>query len=373
VAHIVPAQLKVPPSALGTAIQDALISGLVPMVWGPPGCGKTQIIEAVAHNIGRTFLTFRPANTDPLDGAGIGVPDHGSRRLVRYPGPFIPRDPNTLWFIDEITSANPDQQASLWGWVFERMVAEHRLPEDLWIVCAGNQHGDNSVVYDMRWPLRSRMVHIYVEPTPLDWYHWGLGSGMHPVVLTWAKSLGEFSDDANRQTGGVTPRTLEMASRIMHAATPSRDLLLYGALGVAGATGLLNHESVATGVPPVEEILADPLGAPVFDRDSAKRLYVIALMVRTVLAKAKQKVDPANPASPTVKTAAWRYLVRLGDAMAVMAIQEAVAALKAKQSVGDPATKNWTLDDVWYTPDTAALMLKDGVRGVMGFALGGGA
>lgn len=372
-AHIVPAQLKVAPSALGTAIQDALLSGLVPMVWGPPGCGKTQIIETVAHNIGREFLTFRPANTDPLDGAGIGVPDHDSKRLVRYPGPFIPRNPNTLWFIDEITSANPDQQASLWGWVFERMVAEHRLPQDLWIVCAGNQHGDNSVVYDMRRPLRSRMVHIYVEPTPQDWYHWGLGAGMHPVVLTWAKSLDAFSDDANKQTGGVTGRTLEMASKIMYAATPSRDLLLYGALGVSGATGLLNHEAVASGVPPVEEILECPDAAPVFAKDAAKKLYVIALVVRALLSRAKQKVDPGNPASPTVKVAAWRYLVRLGDSMAMMAIQESLAALRAKKSVGDPATKDWSEDDVWLTDDTRPLLTKEGVRSVVSVALGASA
>ena len=168
----------------------------VPMIWGAPGIGKTEVVHAygmtkarelgrefkVWHSLSadektdlfinpearkRTYLVYdnRAASNDSTDDKGIPNISNGeylewlpNRAYIIFTMPEIVG----MLFNDEITLAPTLVQNSMYKMVHDRAVGDISFNENIFVVCAGNREVDQAFVQKMPLPLRTRMVHFWL-------------------------------------------------------------------------------------------------------------------------------------------------------------------------------------------------------------------
>ena len=59
--------LPINPAVAVTAIKNCIQAGLVPMLAGSPGVGKSSIMRQVAEELNLEYIDIRLAQSDPLD------------------------------------------------------------------------------------------------------------------------------------------------------------------------------------------------------------------------------------------------------------------------------------------------------------------
>ena len=101
------------------------------MVWGPPGCAKSEIAQQVAAEGGRTYCDVRALLLDPVDLRGIPWRDQDNRTRWATPD-FLPPSTSTALYLvnlEELPSGVPMVQAALFQLVRDRKCGEYELPE----------------------------------------------------------------------------------------------------------------------------------------------------------------------------------------------------------------------------------------------------
>ncbi len=249
---------------------DAQSAGALTTSWmlhGRPGVGKTEVVQTLATRIGAQLYDLRLTTIEPQDLRGLPYYDHATAKTVWYRPEDLPdTDAPAILFLDELTSASPALQPTVYGLLQERRVGRHLLPANVMIVAAGNQVEDGAIAYDMGTALSDRLVHMIVQASADDWLkHYALPAGIHPTVAAFIRTrpdLLETTEDALRrgQMIACTPRSWTRVSRIM-AAVPDRALrqvMIAGTVGSAPAAefALLADEISAT--VQIDAMLATP-------------------------------------------------------------------------------------------------------------------
>jgi MoxR-like ATPase len=215
------------------------------MLHGRPGVGKTQLVQELAHRIGARLFDLRLTTIEPQDLRGLPYYDHGAQRTVWYRPEDLPDDPDTpsVLFLDELTSASPYLQPTVYGLLQERRVGRHRLPDTVFICAAGNTVEDGAIAHEMGTALADRLVHLHVRADPEDWLRrFAVRRGIHPAVTAFLRlrpDLLDTTDEALRRGEIVacTPRSWERVSDIVGAVTDRRlrDTMVAGTVGEAAA------------------------------------------------------------------------------------------------------------------------------------------
>ena len=119
------------PSALADALARLVEARQPVIVWGPPGCAKSQIAQQVAAASHRTYLDVRALLLDPVDLRGIPWRDADGRTRWAPPAFLPPGDAAGRWLVnlEELPSAVPMVQAALYQLVLDRRCGEYVLPE----------------------------------------------------------------------------------------------------------------------------------------------------------------------------------------------------------------------------------------------------
>lgn len=252
------------------AAWDAQAAGALTTSWmlhGRPGVGKTEVVQTLATRIGAELYDLRLTTIEPQDLRGLPYFDHARAKTVWYRPEDLPdTDAPAILFLDELTSASPALQPTVYGLLQERRVGRHVLPANVLIVAAGNQVEDGAIAYDMGTALSDRLVHMIVQASADDWLkHYALPAGIHPSVAAFIRTrpdLLETTEDALRrgQMIACTPRSWTRVSKIM-AAVPDRALrqvMIAGTVGSAPAAefALLADEISAT--VQIDAMLATP-------------------------------------------------------------------------------------------------------------------
>ena len=170
------------------------------VVWGAPGCAKSQIAQQVAAQAGREYVDVRALLLDPVDLRGIPWRDGADRTRWAPPAFLPPSDADGSWLInlEELPSALPMVQATLFQLVLDRKCGEYELPEGAALIACGNREGDRGVVHRMPTPLASRFVHLEIRVDAADWCRLGCGE--------WNRSGGPFFRvDAPRAVACLQP------------------------------------------------------------------------------------------------------------------------------------------------------------------------
>ena len=304
--------------ALGIAIQV----GQPVVLWGSPGEGKTRVVEQITSELGRRCEVVIGSVRDATDFAGL--PMRTDDGVVFAPPRWAQRcidAPNTVVFLDELTTAPPSVQAAMLRVVLDREVGDLRLPDTVSIVAAANPPEVAAGGDDLAAPLANRFCHLDWEADVGEWTGGmlrGWASPKIPIVpkqwdheaARWRSMLVGFikarpsllrqiPDDVARQgRAWPSPRTWDQAHRVAAAAESagaSDDVsfqLVAGLVGHGPAIEFLRFVDEVE-LPDPEALLADPSLLKLADRSDLALVSLAAITTAVVGCCTEQRWNAA--------------------------------------------------------------------------------
>lgn len=332
--------------ALGIAV-----AARVPvLLWGAPGTGKTSAIRAMADAMGLHCETVIASIREPSDFAGLPVISSGDGTVHFAPPRWARRLATAgtgLLFLDELSTAPPAVQAALLRVVLERTVGDLALPDDVAVVAAANPPEQAADGWDLSAPLANRLCHLNWDVTPASvadglasgWdappvpalpAGWPSGEALHRGLVSAflrarpALALAPPSDADAAGRGWPSPRTWEMAARLLTASDASsaseevQAALVLGAVGEA-AGGEFLAWMADMDLPDPEKVLADPASFTLPERGD--RAYAALASIAAAVA-----ADPTVPRW----VAGWKILGGCAETAPDVAATAAVVLAKCR-------------------------------------------
>lgn len=257
-------------------------AGLVPLITGSPGIGKSEIVHALAKAYGLKLIDFRVAQADPVDLLGFpridpvtGKGSYAPMETFPIESDAIPKGYNGwLLFLDELTSGTKALQSAAYKLILDRQVGQFNLHKNVAIVAAGNLETDNAIVEEMSTALQSRLVHLEVVVDAKGWGEWASANGYDHRITSYINfrpdNLFTFKPDHTDRTYGC-PRTWGFSNRLLKLVevTDKKALgLLAGTLSEGLAREFLIFCKIFDKLPKVSNIVANPQLVAVPDEPS---------------------------------------------------------------------------------------------------------
>lgn len=257
------------PSDLRNAILTSLEIRRPIMIWGPPGIGKSEIVQSIGQELKRRVIDIRLALWEPTDIRGIPYYDSEHKEMRWSPPSEFPKEigDNSIIFFDELPSAVPSVQAASYQLIHNRKVGEYSLPKGVDVICAGNRENDRGVTYKMPTPLLNRFIHLELKVDFNDWLDWAISKDIDGSIvsfLSWSKKdLFDF-DPRSSSKAFATPRSWSFVNDVLQneRAKNSESLLtalVAGCVGEGLAISFMSHRKLTIKLPKVEEILSGKL------------------------------------------------------------------------------------------------------------------
>jgi len=240
------------------------------MLWGSPGIGKSQAVRQIAKRIetetGKTVhvTDVRLLLFNPIDLRGIPTANSDKTLAIWLKPQIFQMDDSeqavNILFLDEISSAPQSVQAAAYQIALDRVVGEHRLPDNCIVIAAGNRTTDRSVAHKMPEALANRFLHIEVAGSFDAWKQWAVQTGIHEKVLAYLTfrqdSLMDF-EAGEDQLAFPTPRSWEMVSNILTGIQNDVELmypLIAGVIGTGAAMEFRTWSTIFQKLPKMEDI-----------------------------------------------------------------------------------------------------------------------
>lgn len=136
-------------------------------LWGPPGQGKTSVIQKIAHDYGFHLETVIASVREPSDFAGLPYFENGVTRLAApaWTRNVVEKKPSIV-FYDEWSTASPATQAALLRPLLERVVGEIQMPKTTRSIAAANPPDIAANGWELPSPSANRLTHIDWELDP---------------------------------------------------------------------------------------------------------------------------------------------------------------------------------------------------------------
>ena len=177
------------PTAVKKFIINALMIGEIPYVSGPPGIGKSDLMQQVADEFDLKVLDVRLSQMLSEDLTGLpslnvatGKAEYNPFDTFPMEGDPLPLDANgdemSGWmiFLDELSSASEEVMAAIYSLLLGHRVGGKKVHPKARIVAAGNRAADSAIARELPDTLITRMLCCEMKVSAKDW-------------LKWAKSL----------------------------------------------------------------------------------------------------------------------------------------------------------------------------------------
>lgn len=256
---------------------SAVINGGLPvktmpsvMLWGPPGVGKSQAVRQIAREIEDAadkevrVTDVRLLLFNPIDLRGIPTANADKTIAVWLKPQIFQMDPSesivNILFLDEISAAPQSVQAAAYQMTLDRVVGEHRLPDNCIVIAAGNRVTDKSVAFKMPKALANRLMHIEIEGSFASWREWAVSAGVNDKVvgfLSFRQNYLMSFDAGSDDLAFPTPRSWEMVSNMLNGISGDVEEmypLIAGVVGTGVAIEFRTWASVYKELPSIEDI-----------------------------------------------------------------------------------------------------------------------
>ena len=258
----------VTPAEARTRIKACFQTKRPVFLWGPPGIGKSEIIEGITEDLKGICYDVRLSQMEPTDIRGIPFFNKDTTKMDWAEPVDLPdaetcsQYPVVVLFLDEMNSAAPSVQAAGYQLILNRRIGKYKLPDNVVIVAAGNRDSDKGVTYRMPSPLANRFVHLEVRPDFDSWFQWAINNQVHQDVVGYVgfakQSLFDFDPKAASRAF-ATPRSWTFVSQFLKqdglADDELRDLIS-GTIGEGLALSFMAHRKVAGQMPNPSDVLA---------------------------------------------------------------------------------------------------------------------
>src|SRR5436305_246885 len=181
-------------------------------IWGPPGIGKSSLVQEFAFQVGLPCVSLLGSQLAPED--ILGVPQIVDGTSVFCPPRSIARTQPYCLFLDELNACSHEVQKAFYSLIHERRLGEYLLPEGSVVVGAGNRAQDSAIVKPMSSALLNRMIHVHLKVSHRDWLEWAGANGIHHLVLDYIKTRPDhlWSQPPKHEEPFSTPRSWHMLS-----------------------------------------------------------------------------------------------------------------------------------------------------------------
>ena len=289
------------PKAAKKSLRRAFKAQRPVFLWGPPGIGKSDIVKQLGDELEAHVIDIRLSLWEPTDIKGIPYFDANTSRMAWAPPIELPNEveaskhKNIILFMDEMNSAAPAVQAAAYQLVLNRRVGTYKLPDNVFIVAAGNREADKGVTYRMPAPLANRFVHLEMRVDWDDYFSWATENRQHKDVvgfLTFSKKdLYDF-DPRSSSKAFATPRSWAFVSELLFDDDEDENTLtdlVSGAVGEGLAIKFMAHRKIASKLPNPTDILKGKVKK--MDTKEISAMYSLTVSLCYELKDASDKND----------------------------------------------------------------------------------
>ena len=236
-------------------------------LWGPPGIGKSELVESITSELGGLMIDLRLGQMEPTDIRGIPYFNKDAGKMDWAPPIDLPDEelasqyPVVVLFLDEMNSAPASVQSAAYQLILNRRVGKYRLPDNVKLVAAGNRESDKGVTFRMPTPLANRFVHQEMRVDFPSWQEWAVENKINKDVvgyLSFAKQdLYDF-DAKSSSRAFATPRSWTFVSELLdddHIDEDTAMNLIAGTVGEGLAVKFMAHRKIAGRMPNPADIL----------------------------------------------------------------------------------------------------------------------
>ena len=240
------------------------------MLWGPPGIGKSQGVFEIARVIEKEtkkkviVTDVRLLLFNPIDLRGIPTSNADKSLAIWLKPKIFDMDESenivNILFLDEISAAPQSVQTAAYQITLDRVIGEHKLPDNCVVIAAGNRMTDKSVAYKMPKALANRLLHIEIKGSFSSWEKWAKESDINEKVLGFLTSRKDYLmafDPASSDLAFPTPRSWEMVSRLLNSVSDNIDEmypLIAGLIGAGAAVVFREWDRSHNELPRLEDI-----------------------------------------------------------------------------------------------------------------------
>jgi hypothetical protein len=190
---------------------------VTPMIWGPPGVGKTDVVKEVAVRTNADLITVLASQSEPVDISGL--PDisechtHFFHRPPWWAHKATTTERNLIIFFDDVVNGEEQTLAALYKTVYERMAGDKPFKPNVRIVMAGNREEDKCNTKPMPTALSNRDMDIHIRSDSEGWLEWSLNNDVDPMCRAFISYFPQKLDtfkaalDAEETKAFATPRS----------------------------------------------------------------------------------------------------------------------------------------------------------------------
>jgi hypothetical protein len=250
------------------------------LIKGMPGVGKSDIVDAAAAEAGADCITRHPSVEDPTDAKGMPAIAKSGKEAHFLPfgdlNRMIQAEKLTVVHLEDFGQAPHAVQAAYMQLLLRRAINGTQISPHVVFCASTNDTSHRAGANTVLEPVKSRFDTIVeLKPDLDDWCSWAFKAGLPAEIVAFVRFRPELLckfDPTRELTNSPTPRTVAAVGRWVADGITDPEVLS-GAAGQGFAMEFIGFLRVFQSLPSIDQILHDPLGAPVPDNPAA--LYAV--------------------------------------------------------------------------------------------------
>lgn len=195
---------------LAAALKAAYRARLPALLEGATGIGKSEVVAAVARELGVRFVVLDLSLLEPPDLVGLPRVEGNVTRFARPA--ILPSDGSGILLLEELNRADRAIQQPALQLLSARRLHEYTLPPGWACFAAINPDDGDYQVSPLDRALRARFLELKVTADRATWLAWAEDHELHPAIIALVRAHEQAFE-------AIAPRTWTYAARLLESLT----------------------------------------------------------------------------------------------------------------------------------------------------------